>query len=81
MENMTREDLYIACFCQYVYGDVLDKPIKWDTLARQFTEQTGLPINSGLGHLFKGFVVGMTGAEKTFKDTLHSLEESYTQYT
>lgn len=80
MENMSREDLYVATFCQYVYGDLLDKPLEWDRLEERFTEQTGLPANSGLGHLFRGFVIGMTGTEKIFKDTLRSLEESYTQY-
>ena len=78
---MNREDLYLSCFIEYVYGEVLDKPIEWDALAQHFTDKTGLPAGSGLGLLYKGFCVGMTGAEAVFKDTLAALEKTHTQRT
>lgn len=78
---MSREDLYLSCFLEYVYGDVLSQPLEWDALARHFTDKTGLPAGSGLGELYKGFVLGMTEAEAIYKDTLAHLERIYTQHT
>ncbi len=60
-EQAQREDLYINLFLDFLESDLTKRD--WTGLEKRFKEATGLDILSGLGTLFKGFVIGLESAE------------------
>lgn len=63
-ERERREELYITRFMRFL--DSIPSPAKrdWSSLEEKFKAATGLDITSGLGAIFKGFVLGMEDAER-----------------
>lgn len=64
-EQTRREELYINLFLDFLESDLTKRD--WTSLGKRFTEATGLDILSGLGTLFKGFVLGLESAEGVLK--------------
>ena len=62
-EEGRREELYVACFIKFLDA-IIPGGRSWDSLGKKFEEALGLPITSGLGMCFKGFVCGMEAAAR-----------------
>lgn len=62
-EKERRENQYITSFIMFL-DDITTGGRSWDSLGSKFEEALGLPISSGLGMAFKGFVCGMEAAAR-----------------
>lgn len=62
-EEERREEQLISSFIMFLDA-ITPGGRSWDSLGHKFEEALGLPITSGLGMCFKGFVCGMEAADR-----------------